>query len=215
MFDTSVVVQNAPLLFRGLLVTLAFTVTTIVAGLCIGLLVGMAQLSRTRLLRWPARVYVECLRNVPLLVTLLWIYYALPIFAHISVTRMTAGFVALTLYVSSFYAEILRGGVLAVDRGHIDAATALGMSRGHIFFRVVLPQAVSKMLPSLVGQSIIQMKNTTLLSAITVPDLLYQGTYVSSFTYHPVEIYTCIGAIFLAILLPMTMLARRMEQRHG
>jgi polar amino acid transport system permease protein len=77
--------------------------------------------------------------------------------------------------------------------------------------RVILPQALRRMVPPLVGQSIIQMKNTTLLSAITVPDLLYQGSYISSFTYKPMEVYTAVAGIFLIILVPLTSLARRME----
>jgi polar amino acid transport system permease protein len=214
MFDYSVILQNAPLLWRGLLVTLEYTVVTILAGMVIGLVVGLAQLSRLWLLRVIGRVYVEFFRNIPLLVTLLWVYYALPIFLHVNITKSWAGLIGLSCYVGSFYAEILRGGVLSVDRGQTDAATALGMSYGQRMRRVILPQAFRRMVPPLVGQSIIQMKNTTLLSAITVPDLLYQGSYISSFTYKPMEIYTAVGAIFLIIRVPLTMLARRMEHGH-
>jgi len=214
MFDFSVIVQNAPLLWYGLLVTLEYTVATITAGVIIGLIVGLIQLSRIRLLRALGRLYVEFFRNIPLLVTLLWTYYALPIFLHVNITKGWAGLIALSCYVGSFYAEILRAGVQGVDRGQTDAATALGMTYRQRMRRIVLPQAFRRMMPPLVGQSIIQMKNTTLLSAITVPDLLYQGSYVSSFTYKPMEIYTAIGAIFLVILVPLTMVTRRMEFGH-
>lgn len=215
MFDTSVITANASLLWQGLLVTLLYTAATIATGMLVGLVVGLAQLSRLRAIRLCGRVYVEFFRNIPLLVILLWCYYALPIFLHLNVTKAWAGYVSLSCYIGAFYAEILRAGVAGVDPGQLDAATALGMSSSQRMRRVILPQALRRMLPPLVGQSIIQMKNTTLLSAITVPDLLYQGSYVSSFTYKPMEVYTAVAAIFLIILVPLTALARRMEGRHA
>jgi polar amino acid transport system permease protein len=213
VFSVAVILQNLPLLWQGLLVTLLYTVVTICAGMAIGLLVGIAQLSRQRAIRLCGRLYVEFFRNIPLLVLLLWIYYALPIFLHLNMTKEAAGLIGLSCYVGAFYSEIVRGGVLGVDPGQLDAGRALGMSHRQVMRRIVLPQAFRRMVPPLVGQSIIQMKNTTLLSAITVPDLLYQGSYISSFTYKPMEIYTAVGGIFLVILVPLTMLARRME--HG
>lgn len=213
MFDLSVITSNWQLLLQGLGVTLAYTVGTILVGLVIGLIVGLIQLSPFRLLTLVGRVYVEFFRNIPLLVTLLWIYYALPIFLGINITKGWAGFLGLSLYIAAFYAEILRAGVQSIDRGQTDAATALGMSYLQRMRRIILPQALRRMVPPLAGQSIIQMKNTTLLSMITVPDLLYQGSYISSFTYKPMEIYTAIGVIFLAILVPLTLILRRFE--HG
>ena len=94
--------------------------------------------------------------------TFLWIYYALPIFLGINITRGWAGFLGLSLYIGSFYAEILRAGVQSVDRGQTDASVALGMSYAQRMRRIILPQAVRRMVPPFVGQSIIQMKNTTL-----------------------------------------------------
>ena len=213
LFDVSVITSNAHLLWDGLMITLLYAVVSIIAGMAIGLLVGLFQLSGL----WPlvaiGRIFVEFFRNIPLLVILLWTYYALPIFLGINVTKTWAGFIALSCYTAAFYAEILRGGVQSIDPGQTDAATALGMSYRDRMRRIILPQAFRRMIPPLAGQSIIQMKNTTLLSTITVPDLLYQGTYISSFTYRPMEVYTAIGAIFLVILVPLTMLSRRLERR--
>jgi polar amino acid transport system permease protein len=212
-FDISVVTQNANLLWQGFLVTLYYTVITMAAGMLIGLVVGLIQLTPYRLLPWLGRVYVEFFRNIPLLVILLWTYYALPIFLGLNITKGWAGFIALSCYVGSFYAEILRAGVQSIDPGQTDAATAIGMSYGQRMRRIILPQAFRRMIPPLAGQSIIQMKNTTLLSIITVPDLLYQASYVSSFTYRPMEIYTAVGLIYVVVLTPLTLLARRLEKR--
>ena len=214
MFDVTVLSQNAHLIWQGLLITLYYTVITIAAGLVIGLVMGLFQLARFRLLQWIGRCYVEFFRNIPLLVILLWAYYALPIFLGINITRGWAGFVALSCYVGSFYAEILRAGVQSIDVGQSDAAVALGMSYRQRMRRVILPQAFRRMIPPLAGQSIIQMKNTTLLSIITVPDLLYQASYISSFTYRPMEVYTAVGVMFLIILVPLTFLARLLEKRE-
>ena len=215
MFDFSVITSNAGLLWDGLLMTLYFTVITIAAGLVIGLVIGLIQLSTFRPLVLIGQIYVEFFRNIPLLVALLWIYYAFPIFANLNITKFWAGFIGLSCYVGSFYAEILRAGVQSIDPGQTDAATAIGMSYSQRMRRIILPQAFRKMIPPLAGQSIIQMKNTTLLSMITVPDLLYQASYISSFTYRPMEIYTAIGVIFLILLVPLTMLSRRLEKVGG
>jgi polar amino acid transport system permease protein len=214
-FDFSVITQNAPLLWQGFLITVYYTVITIVAGMIIGLTIGLMQLTPYRVLRWLGRVYVEFFRNIPLLVILLWTYYALPIFMGLNITKGWAGFVALSCYVGAFYAEILRAGVQSIEPGQTDAATAIGMSYGQRMRRIILPQAFRRMVPPLAGQSIIQMKNTTLLSIITVPDLLYQASYISSFTYRPMEIYTAIGIIYVVVLTPLTLLARRLEKRGG
>lgn len=212
MFDYTVITNNIGLLWQGLLMTLYFTVITIAAGMVIGLVIGLIQLTTFRPLVLIGRIYVEFFRNLPLLVILLWVYYAVPIFAGINITKFWAGFVALSCYIGSFYAEILRAGVQSVDPGQTDAATAIGMSYGQRMRRIILPQAFRRMVPPLAGQSIIQMKNTTLLSMITVPDLLYQASYISSFTYRPMEIYTAIGVIFLIILVPLTFLSRKLEK---
>ena len=211
MFDFSVILQNWPLFWSGLLVTLLYSVISIVAGLIIGLIIGLIQLTGSRLLTAIGRIYVETFRNIPLLVLLLWIYYAFPIFAGLSVTKFWAGFAGLSLYAGSFYAEILRAGVQSIDKGQTDASTALGMTYGERMRRVILPQAFRRMIPPLAGQSIIQIKNTTLMSMITVPDLLYQASYVSSFTYRPMEVYTMVGVMFLVLLVPLTFLSRKLE----
>lgn len=213
MFDFSVITSNAHLLWQGLLITLYYTGLTVGAGLVIGLTVGLMQLTTIRPLIWLGWLFVEFFRNIPLLVILLWTYYALPIFLGIGITKGWAGFLALACYAAAFYAEILRAGVQSIDPGQTDAATALGMSYSQRMRRIILPQAFRRMIPPLAGQSIIQMKNTTLLSAITVPDLLYQGSYISSFTYRPMEIYTAIGVMFLALLVPLTALSRVLERR--
>lgn len=214
MFDWSIITQNADLILKGLWITLYYTVVTTVLGLAMGLLVALAQLARITVISWAGRLFVEFFRNVPLLVWLLWSYYALPIFLDINISKQLAGIMALSLYGAAYYAEILRAGIQTLDAGQTDAARALGMSTGQSMRRIVLPQAFRRMIPPLAGQTIIQMKNTTLLSVLTVPDLLYQAGYIASFTYRPMEVYTAIGIVFLIILIPSNYLARKLETHN-
>jgi len=213
--DFSVVTSHADLLWFGILVTLYYTAITIAGGMILGLTIGLIQFAPFRPLVWAGWLFVEFFRNIPLLVILLWTYYALPIFLNIEIGKGWAGFLALTCYSAAFYAEIFRAGVQSIDPGQTDAATALGMSYGQKMRRIILPQAFKRMIPPLVSQSIMQMKNTSLLSTITVPDLLYQAGYISSQTFKPMEVYTAVGVIFLLFLVPLTTLSRMIERRQA
>jgi polar amino acid transport system permease protein len=214
-FDPSIVIENWDLLAKGLFITLQYTVYTCAIGLVIGLLFALLQLTPWRLVRWAGRVWVEFFRNIPLLVLLLWTYYALPIFLQIQISKDMAGILGLGFYASGFYAEILRAGVKSIDQGQTDAAVALGMSYTQRMKRIILPQALRRMVPPLMGQTIMQLKNTTLLSVLTIPDLLYQAGYISSFTYRPMEVYTAIGLLFIVILFPLSSLSRRFEGKEA
>lgn len=211
MFDWSIITRNMDLLLWGLAITMQYTVITCLIGLCVGLLAAIMQLSSFTLLRVTAMAFVEFFRNVPLLVWLLWTYYALPIFAGINISKEWAGLLALSLYGGAYYAEIFRAGIQSLDPGQADAAKALGMNGSQAMTRIVLPQALRNMVPPIAGQTIINMKNTTLLSVITIPDLLYQAGYISSFTYRPMEVYTVVGIMFMLILVPANFIARRLE----
>ena len=215
MFHWYIISDNYDLLILGLLITLKYTLITSFLGITIGLAVAILQLRSLRVFQMAGYLFVEFFRNIPLLVWLLWSYYALPIFLGINISREMAGIIALSLYGASYYAEILRAGIQSLDSGQTDAAKALGMSTATAMRRIILPQAFRRMIPPLAGQTIIVMKNTTLLSIITIPDLLYQASYVASFTYRPMEIYTAIGIIFLIILIPSNYVARRLEIQNN
>lgn len=129
--------------------------------------------------------------------------------------KETAGILGLGFYASGFYAEILRAGVQSIDHGQTDAAVALGMGYFQRMKRIILPRALRRMVPPLMGQTIMQLKNTTLLSVLTIPDLLYQAGYIASFTYRPMEVYTVIGAVFILMLFPLSALSRRFERKEA
>lgn len=212
-WDFSVVARYAPLLGRGAEVTLIYTFGSIALGLVIGLVVGLARLSKSRVLVFPLVAITEFFRCMPLLVLIIWFYYALPVVAGLEIPATVAAMLVLALYTAAFYAEIFRGGVLSIERGQWDAARALGLSWWTMMRRVILPQAVRRMIPPFVNQSVIQLKNTSLVSVIAVPDLLYQGQYITANTYRPLEIYTTVALIYFAMLFPTTLLAQMFERK--
>ncbi|MGH7153473.1 MAG: amino acid ABC transporter permease [Acetobacteraceae bacterium] len=205
--------QYIPLLERGTVVTLAFTFGTVFLGLLLGLLVGLGRLSRSKLVNLPLIGLIEAFRCTPLLVQIIWFYYALPVLLHIQIPAIGAAVAVLSLYTGVFYAEIFRGGIISIEAGQWDAARALGLSRWRMMRLVILPQAIRRMVPPFVNQSITQLKNTSLVSVIAVPDLLYQGTIITETTYKPLEVYTVVALIYFALLFPSTILAQWYERK--
>jgi polar amino acid transport system permease protein len=201
-----------PLLWSGVLITLAYTVGTVFLGLLIGLFVGLGRLSRSKLLNLPLIAYIEAFRCTPLLVQLIWFYYALPVLLGIQIPAVAAATMTLSLYTGAFYAEIFRGGIISIERGQWDAARALGLRPWQMMRRVILPQAIRRMIPPFVNQSITQLKNTSLVSVIAVPDLLYNGGLITADTYRPLEVYTVVALVYFAMLFPSTLLAQAYEK---
>ena len=211
-WDFALILRYAPLFWKGVLVTLAYTAGSIFLGLIIGLLIGMGRLSRSKLLNIPLIGFIEAFRCTPLLVQIVWFYYALPVLLGIQIPATVAATLVLSCYTGAFYAEIFRGGIISIERGQWDAARALGLKPWHMMRKVILPQAIKRMIPPFVNQSITQLKNTSLVSTIAVPDLLYQGTLVTGDTYRPLEVYTVVALIYFAMLFPSTLLAQAYER---
>jgi len=201
------------LILTGLGVTVAYTIGTILLGLVVGLVTGLLRLSRNPVITAPLVAYVEIFRCTPLLVQIVWFYYALPVVLGIDIPAYAAATLVLSLYTGAFYAEIIRGGVNSIERGQWDAARAIGMRRGQVMRHVILPQAVKRMIPPFMNQSIIQLKNTSLVSTIAVADLLYEGTIITAATYRPLEVYTMIAVIYFIVLFPLTLAAQQVERR--
>ncbi len=233
-WDFAFLLRYAPLFWKGVLVTLSYTAGTIFLGLILGLVIGLGRLapaSKMKLLsvpviRWPLSsafwlfplqwlliAFVETFRCTPLLVQIVWVYYALPVVLGIQIPATAAAIITLSCYTGAFYAEIFRGGIMSIERGQWDAARALGLRPWAMMRNVVLPQAVRRMIPPFVNQSITQLKNTSLVSTIAVPDLLYNGQLVTADTYRPLEVYTVVAIIYFALLFPSTMLAQWYEKR--
>jgi len=205
--------RYVPLFVKGVGITLAYTVGTILIGLLLGLLIGLGRLSRYWFVQAPLVGLIEIFRCTPLLVQIIWFYYALPVILNVQIPAVVAATAVLSLYTAAFYAEIFRAGIVSIEAGQWDAAKALGLSRWQVMRRIVLPQAVRRMVPPFMNQSITQLKNTSLVSTIAVPDLLYQGSLITADTYRPLEVYTVVALIYFALLFPATVLAQSYERR--
>jgi polar amino acid transport system permease protein len=214
-WDFAALKPYSGLIWQGLGVTVFYTVITVLAGLAIGLAAGILRTTAPRWVAIPLRGYIEVFRCTPLLVQLVWVYYALPVLIGVDMSATTACFLTLSLYAGSFYAEIFRGGIEAIDRGQWEAGHAIGMQQSRIFRRIILPQAVQVMIPSLINQTIMQLKNTSLVSTVAVGDLLYQGSVITAASYRPLEVYTTIAVLYFVVLFPLTLVADQLEQRMG
>jgi polar amino acid transport system permease protein len=212
-WDFSFLWHYRGLVVWGLGVTIAYTIGSIAIGMAIGLAVGLLRLSRHRLLTLPLVAYVEAFRCTPLLVQIIWFYYALPVIVGIDIPPTMAATLVLSLYTGAFYAEIVRGGVESIERGQWDAARAIGLRHLQALRLVILPQAFRRMIPPFMNQSIIQLKNTSLVSTIAVADLLYEGQMITAATYRPLEVYTMVAALYFAVLFPLTLAAQYVERR--
>lgn len=212
-WDFHSVWQYRDLFVWGLWISVLYTIGSILFGILIGFLTCAMRLSGWRALNLIARVYQEVFRCTPLLVQLLWFYYAFPLLVGGSIDNRVAAMLTLSLYVGAFYAEIFRGGIVSIDRGQREAAAAIGMSPWQSMYRIILPQAAKRMLPSFINQSVIQFKNTSLVSVISVADLAYMAAVVNGQTYRPLESYTVMAVLYIAILLPMTQIADWVEKR--
>jgi len=211
-WDFASVFGNWQILAQGLVGTFQLAVASLGAGLALGLLVGAGRYSRNRLLHWPATAYVEVFRNTPVLVQIMWFFFAFPIVAPFQVSAYIAAALALSLNTGAFAAEIFRAGIQSIARGQWDAARALGMSYPQQLRRVILPQAVKRMLPAFTNRGLELLKMTSLASAIAFPELLYAARTIATVHFNPIEAYTSVALIYLAIAWPMTQLVYAVER---
>jgi len=214
-WDFSALWEYRWLLLDGLGLTVSFTVAIVVGGLVIGLLAAMGLLSRFAPVRALALLFTEVFRCTPVLVQLIWFYYALPILAGVEMTPITASLLALSCYGGAFYAEIIRGGIVSIEAGQREAGGALGMTPMLTMRRIILPQAIRRMVPALMNQSIMQFKNTSLVSVLAVPDLVYQGQMIAHDSFRPLETYSAVAVAYFVILFPLTLIVRYREKKHG
>ncbi|UUE56330.1 amino acid ABC transporter permease [Pectobacterium aroidearum] len=212
-WDFSLVWDNLPVLLKGLGVTLELWLLAGVLGTALGLVLGLFRVFGKRWLSLPARVFVEIFRNTPVLIQLIWFYYAFPVLVGIQFSTFAAAALALTLYSAAYCTEIFRAGLQSIDHGQWEGAKALGMRQAVILRRVVLPQVLRNMLPALTNRMIELAKVTSLASILAVNELMYQGRLLSSTYYRPLEILTVVALLYFILIWPGSYLAARLERR--
>ena len=212
-WDFAPVLANADLLVAGLVNTLRVTGTALVVGVALGLALALLRLSGRRLASWPAGFVIEVFRTTPPLVQLFWVFFALPLVAGIEMTPFMAAATTFSIQSAAFFAEVFRGGIASVERGQWEAARAIGMSRGQALRRVVLPQAVKRMIPAFLERAIELMKTTTLVATISYADLLYAANEISQRSFRPLETFTVAALVYFGVITVVRQAARRLERR--
>lgn len=212
-WDFASVLDNTDALLVGAAGTLRIFAICLVLGLSLGLLVGLGRYSRNRWIHIPATIFVEFFRNTPVLVQILWFYFALPILLPFQISPLTAASLGISLNSAAFSAEIYRGGIQSIETGQWDGARALGMRWGQAMRRIILPQALKRMLPALTNRAIEIFKMSTLASAVAYVELLQQGKLIASLNYNPIEAYTAVAVIFFVFLWPLVQFSYFLERR--
>ena len=212
-WDFTPVFASWPLLAEGLLNTLRVTAVALACGLVLGLVLALLRLSPRRFLSWPAGLVIEVFRTTPPLVQLFWFFFALPLIVGVEMTPFAAAVVTFSIQSAAFFAEVFRAGIQSIERGQWEGALAIGLSRRQALNRIVLPQAVTRMIPAFLERSIELMKTTTLVATIAYADLLYEANAIAQKTYRPLETFTVAALVYFVVISAFSLLARRVERR--
>ncbi len=214
------VLQDAyPTLLKGLFTTVEVTVISLLIATVLGIITCMFRISHIPPLRWLAKFYIWLIRGTPMLVQAMYIYLALPQLlqmitgSNVKISIMSASIATLALNAGAYMSEIFRGAIEAVDKGQTEAARSLGLSYGQTMRKVVLPQAVRICLPSLVNQCIITLKDSTILYAIGLAEIMYYGKVYVGRTFAVFATYTWIAVFFLVVISILSIISRRIEDR--
>lgn len=205
--------NNLQFLISGAWNTILLSVTAIAISIVVGLLVALPGLSERKGLRAFNRIYVECVRAVPILVLILWVYYGLPALSGITLNVFWAGVLALALSDSAFQAEIFRAGIQSIGRGQYEAAQSIALNYRDTMRFVILPQAIRRILPALGNQLVYMLKMSSLVSVIGMQELTRKANELVVTEYRPLEIYTILVLEYLVLILIVSQGVRWLERR--
>ena len=214
-FRFDVVMRNLPFLLEGLGLTIQITVVSVCVALVVGLVAALLRLSKIPGVSQLVRAYIDVFRCTPVLVQLVWIYYALPLVLGIRMSAFVSTVLTLSLNMGAFLGEIFRAGIQSIDTGQREAAFVLGMTYKQTLRRIVLPQALVRMLPPIGSSMIVLLKESSLASFIAVAELTYQGHLLQAATFRPIEILSVVAAIYFILTFPLSLLVQYLERRAG
>jgi len=212
-FRWDVIPNNLDFLMSGFQMTLIISATALVFAMIGGLLLALVDMSRYLAVRAIGLAIGEVIRNTPILVQLLWVYYVLPIVFNIRISSLAAILIGLSVYMAAFMSEVYRSGIQAVPKGHREAAQVLGLTPFQSFRRIVLPQAIRFTLPPLASNFVQLIKFSSLGAVISVTEITRRGMELSSSTFRPLEIFSFIAVVYFFICWPLSMTIRIWEHR--
>ncbi|MBP2239193.1 polar amino acid transport system permease protein [Sinorhizobium kostiense] len=211
--DFSIVLRFQEALALGLWMTIKLTLICVVLGCSLGFSIGLARTSRSALLRAASSIYVEFFRGTPVLVQLFWIFFCLPLILGVELSNLTSGVIALTLYMGAISSETFRASLKSIGPEQLDACVALDLPRRVQVTSVILPQAVLRAVPTLLSNCVSLFKESALVSAVGMADLMFVGQNISNNTARPVEVLTVVALIYFVIAFPLTRAVTLVERR--
>jgi len=212
-FDWLGVLDFLPELMTGLYYTLLISIVGLLVGFVLGAIFGLGRISKNKIVYAISTVYIEVVRGTPVLVQAIWIFFALPLIIGYTLNSIVAGIIVIAINSGAYIAEIVRGAVESVAKGQMEAGRSLGLNQRQTMRHVIWPQAMKRMIPPLGNQFIISIKDTSLLSVILVPELIFQGRLIAANHFNAVEIYTTVALFYLAITLTLSIILRIIERR--
>src|SRR5258708_9106140 len=212
MFDLSEMISFLPALLEGAYLTIMVSLLSFALAAVLGLLIGIARISRLLPLRILATSYVQFSRGTPLLLQLFFIYYVLP-YGGLVLTPFTSGVIGLTVNYSAYMAEVFRGGILAIPKGQWEAGLSTGMSRRLLLRRIILPQALRIVVPAVGNFFVSIFKDSALVSLITMKDLMFSGEILAPATFNHLEIFAMVATIYFLLSYPTAKFVEYVEKR--
>lgn len=208
-----VVVEQLPFLINAALLTLMLMAASFILAIILGIVAGQMRMSRRRLLRWPATVYIDFWRTTPLLVQLIWIFFVLPIVFGIRLSAFQSGVLALGLNYGAFFAEIFRAGITSLGRGQSEAGSALGLTGLQVQRRVIYPQALWRMLPPIGSMTVSLLKDTSLVTVIGIAELMNAAQNLTAQTFRPLEVLTVVAIMYFVMTYPIALVTDLLYRR--
>ncbi|MDR7866388.1 MAG: amino acid ABC transporter permease [Sporomusaceae bacterium] len=206
-----VLAEYMPSILDGLLVTIKISALSIVFGTVMGIAGALCRISRSFAIQTIGNIYVEWIRNTPLLIQILFIYFGLGVF--FSLSPVTASVFALAFFSGAYITEIIRAGIQSIHRGQREAALSIGMTEWQAMRLIILPQAVKRILPPLAGQFITLVKDSSLVSVIAVADLTYVAKNIVTTTFRAFEVWLAIAAFYFILSFGLSLAVRKLEKR--
>ena len=214
-FDWGAIWPYRDQLLAGIGVTIVLAVVTMLIAIPLGILVMLMRISGIKPLEWIATVFVEIFRNTPLLLLVYWAYYAVPTITHLPVSALVTGVVALVLNTAAYNSENFRAGVNSIRKGQMEAGLALGMSWGEAMWKIVLPQAIRRIVPVLASSWVSLFKATSLVSAIGVYELAHVALEIRAENYRVLETLTTLALIYWVLAYPQAKLVDWLNRKYG
>ncbi|WP_407929283.1 amino acid ABC transporter permease [Clostridium hydrogenum] len=204
--------KSFPELLKGLEMTIFITVISMIIAFFIGAIFGFFSISNNRVLKIIARWFVDIIRGTPLIVQAFFIFFGLPAVLNFRMNAVVAGIIAISLNAGAYMSEIFRGGIMSIDKGQMEAARSLGVPYRTSMVKIIFPQAIKVMIPSIVNQFIISLKDTSILSVIGIQELTQSGEMIIASTFKSFQIWLMVGIMYFIIIKILSIASRKIER---